>query len=97
MSGGGGGDEVTASVRVVNRLGVHARPVSQLVAIVKRHRASVTVRGPGGEADGASLLQMLGLLAPKGSELTFTARGHDARTVVAALADLVARGFDEDD
>lgn len=97
MSGGPPGEEASACVRVVNRLGVHARPVSQLVAIVRRHKSKVTVVGPGGEADGGSLLQMLGLLAPKGSELQFTARGQDAGAVVAALADLVARGFDEDD
>lgn len=85
----------SATVRVVNAQGLHARPISEFVKLVGRHGCRVTVRGPGGEADGASVLQMMGLMAPRGSELTIQANGQDAETVLAALCRLVERGFDE--
>ena len=53
------------------------------------------VEGPGGQADGASVLQMMGLAAALGSELHIHAEGEDARDAVQALQALVARGFGE--
>jgi phosphocarrier protein HPr len=85
----------TVTVRIVNAQGLHARPISEFVKVVGRHGSRVTVQGPGGQADGASVLQMMGLLAPKDSELTITAEGADCQDVLEALTTLVARGFDE--
>ncbi|RKY19018.1 MAG: HPr family phosphocarrier protein [Planctomycetota bacterium] len=85
----------SVTVRIVNRQGLHARPISEFVKVVGRHRARVTVRGPGGEADGASVLQMMGLMAPLDSELMITAAGDDRLAVLAALSQLVAAGFGE--
>jgi phosphotransferase system HPr-like phosphotransfer protein len=53
------------------------------------------VRGPGGQADGSSVLQMMGLMAPQDSELQITAAGVDSQAVLAALTELVAAGFGE--
>ena len=82
-------------VRIVNKHGLHARPISDFVKTVSRFDASVTVRGPGGEADGASVLQMMGLAAGLGAELDICASGGDAEAVLTALATLVADGFGE--
>ncbi len=82
-------------VRIVNKQGLHARPISDFVKTVARFEASVTVRGPGGEADGASVLQMMGLAAGLGAELDLHATGEDAEALLSALATLVADGFGE--
>lgn len=84
-----------AVVRIPNALGLHARPISEFVRTVGRFRARVVVRGPGGEADGGSVLQMMGLAAPRDAELEITASGSDAREVVEALCGLVEAGFGE--
>jgi phosphocarrier protein len=46
--------------------------------------------------DGKSIMGLLLLAAPRGAELTILADGDDAPQAVAALAELVERGFDGD-
>ena len=82
-------------VKLVNKHGLHARPISEFVKLVGRFRARVRVEGPGGQADGGSVLQMMGLAAAHGSELRIHAEGEDAGEVLAALEGLVTRGFGE--
>ncbi|MFT7465137.1 MAG: phosphocarrier protein HPr [Pseudohongiellaceae bacterium] len=82
-------------VRIVNKQGLHARPISDFVKTVSRFSAVVTVRGPGGEASGSSVLQMMGLAAGLGAELDIRADGGDAEAVLEALSALVANGFGE--
>lgn len=89
------GETAAATVQVVNAQGLHARPISEFVKIVVRHRSRVVVDGPGGQADGASVLQMMGLAAPMGSELRIRAVGADCAAVVEALTQLVQGGFGE--
>ncbi|MCB9897251.1 MAG: HPr family phosphocarrier protein [Planctomycetes bacterium] len=86
---------LSAVVRIVNPQGLHARPISQFVEITRRYRARVQVRGPGGEADGGSVLEMMGLAAAQGDELHITALGGEAGAALAALCELVQRGFGE--
>lgn len=83
-------------VKIVNKQGLHARPISDFVKTVMRFQATVTVRGPGGEADGSSVLQMMGLEAGRGTSLEISAEGVDAEATVEALAALVSKGFGED-
>jgi phosphocarrier protein HPr len=83
-------------VRIVNRQGLHARPISRFVQTVARFEARVTVTGPDGTvADGASVFSMMTLAAGQGSELLLEADGTQARESLAALASLVAEGFGE--
>lgn len=98
MSADSGLSPVTVAhlvVRIVNKQGLHARPISDFVKTVSRFSSVVTVRGPGGEADGSSVLQMMGLAAGLGSELRISADGGDAQAVLKALAVLVGDGFGE--
>ena len=44
---------------------------------------------------GTSILGLMLLGAGTGTELTLEAEGPDAEAAVAALGDLIARGFDE--
>ncbi|GJM22323.1 MAG: hypothetical protein DHS20C15_22380 [Planctomycetota bacterium] len=94
-AGSSDSSEASATVRVVNPQGLHARPISCFVKLSSRYSCRISVRGPGGEADGASVLSMMSLAASQGAELAITARGADAHEALAALVDLVTRGFDE--
>jgi phosphocarrier protein len=79
----------------VNPQGLHARPISEFVRTVARYSATVRVRGPGGEADGASVLDMMRLQGAQGCELEILASGKEAHEAIAALHALVAAGFGE--
>jgi phosphocarrier protein HPr len=83
-------------VRIVNRQGLHARPISRFVQTVNRYGAKVSVTGADGTvADGASVFSMMTLAAGQGAELVLEAEGNEAREALAALAALVAEGFGE--
>ena len=82
-------------VSIVNPQGLHARPISEFVRTVGRFEASVRVRGPGGEADGASVLDMMRLQGAQGCELEILATGAQAQEAIQALHDLVTAGFGE--
>lgn len=84
-------------VRIVNPMGLHARPAGRFVAEVERHAAQVRVRCNGEEVDGGSILSLLMLEAVQGVALEIEAQGDDATQAVEALAALVARGFEEAD
>ena len=84
------------SVRLINRQGLHARPISQFVDLVTRAGARVQVTGPDGTvADGSSVFSMMTLAAGEGSELAISVSGSGAEDLLAALVDLVGSGFGE--
>lgn len=60
-----------------------------------KFKAKVTVRNGSLAADGKSILELMTLVAPKGTVLSFEAEGDDADAMVKALIEIVNRGFDE--
>jgi phosphocarrier protein len=76
--------------------GLHLRLADQIVHLAQRFRAEVRVAHRGREADGKSILDMLGLAAAGGTRLDLEARGPDAEGAVAALTDLIATWSPED-
>ncbi len=84
------------TVRLVNRLGLHARAAARFVDLAGRFRSSIVVVMGGVGVDGKSILGILTLAAPCGTELQLVADGDDADDALAALAGLVADGFGEE-
>ena len=84
-----------ATVTIVNRLGLHARPASELVKVSSRFRARITLSMNNVEVDGKSIMGVMMLAAPRGSVITVRAIGEDEEPAVAALVDLIDRGFGE--
>jgi phosphocarrier protein HPr len=83
------------SVRIVNKLGMHARPAAEFVKLAGRFRAEIKVEKNGLEVDGKSIMGVLMLAAEQGSHLIIRAAGADAEEALAALAELVDGGFHE--
>ena len=89
---------VTARERVVpivNPLGLHARPAAEFVKLAARFRADVQVEKDGMTVNGKSIMGVMTLAAECGSAIRIRTSGDDAEAALAALVDLVARGFDE--
>ena len=78
-----------------NRLGMHARPCAEFVKLAGGFSSSILVARNELRVNGKSIMGVLMLAAEKGSSLTITADGSDAKEAVAALANLVRGGFDE--
>jgi phosphocarrier protein HPr len=86
----------SASVAVVNQLGMHARAAAKFVHMATRYESRVRVAREHREMDGKSIMGILLLAAARGSTITISAEGADERAAVDALASLVRSGFGED-
>ena len=84
------------TVKIQNKLGLHARPAMAFVDLAGRYKSTLTIRKQGQTVDGKSIMQMMMLAATQGTELEIEASGPDAEKMVADLEDLVNRRFDED-
>jgi phosphocarrier protein len=85
-----------ASVEVVNRAGMHARPAAELVKLAGTFSSEIHVEKDGLQVNGKSIMGVLMLAAEQGSTLRFTAAGADADAALKALVGLVKRGFEEE-
>jgi phosphocarrier protein HPr len=85
--------EVTVTIR--NESGLHVRAAAMVVRTAATFRSTVTRGGQSAQAD--SVLELLTLAAAQGAQLQLSAEGPDAELAVAALRDLIERGFAEHD
>ena len=81
---------------IVNERGLHARAAAKFVKLVEEFDAAVTVERGGMSVGGQSIMGLMMFGAGPGTELQLSATGPQAEAVMAALTDLIARGFDED-
>lgn len=87
--------EARRTVRIRNKLGLHARAAVKFVQLANRFRCEVRVAKDGQEANGKSIMGLLTLVAAFGMQIELITEGADANEAVAALAKLVDSGFDE--
>jgi phosphocarrier protein HPr len=86
-----------ATLLIVNRKGLHARASAKFVQMVERFEAAVTVTRCGETVGGRSIMGLLTLGAAQGTKITVTAEGADAEESLAALTELVANRFGEEE
>lgn len=84
-----------SKVRIKNKMGLHARPSTQIATTASRFQADIRIVKDGQEVDAKSVLELLMLAAECGSELVITAEGVDAHEAAAAIAKLVDTRFGE--
>jgi len=82
-------------VRIVNPLGMHARPAAQLVRVAAGFQSHIELVKDGVAINGKSIMGVMMLAAECGSTLTIRSHGPDEEAALDALAGLVAQGFGE--
>jgi phosphocarrier protein len=85
------------AARIVNPLGMHARPAAEFVKTANRFRSQVSVRRGDLTVNGKSIMGMMMLAAERGATLLIAADGEDSAEALDALCELVAAGFNEMD
>ncbi len=80
---------------IKNKLGLHAKTAATFVECISRYSSDVTIIKEGNEVDGKSLLSILTLYSPMGTEWTVRAVGEDADAVLSAVKELAERNFYE--
>lgn len=86
----------TRQVTIPNTQGLHARPIALISRLANEFESPLLIDMEGLEVDGRSVLELMTLCAPKGSELLLKAEGNDAEELVDRVAALIESGFGED-
>ncbi len=86
---------VEKRLKLVNKLGLHARAAAKLVQLGETFKSEIKISKDNVEANGKSILSVLLLAAPVGTELTFSIQGPDEEDAMAAIDSLIERKFDE--
>ena len=80
---------------IINPLGLHARAASKLVDCAKHFEAAITLATDGSEVDGKSIMKLLLLGAPMGTEVTLRVEGADEEDAFLKVCELINAGFGE--
>lgn len=86
---------VTRKITIINKLGLHARAANKLIDASTQFASEILIRHGSKTANGKSIMTVMLLAAPKGSELEITAEGRDAEAAVDAICALIDNYFDE--
>jgi phosphocarrier protein len=88
---------IRQQVEILNTLGLHMRPAEKFVRLALRFQSEIRVTHNGNQFNGKSILDLTSVGALCGTRLELEARGPDAAEAVAALAELIAARFHEED
>ncbi len=85
-----------AVAKITNKLGLHARASAKLVEAAARFKAHITISKDGQSVDARSIMGLMLLSAPLGSEVEICAEGEDAQEAMTAILALMAAKFGEE-
>lgn len=86
---------IEQTVTLVNKLGLHARAANKLLDTTGRFESKISINFNGREADGKSIMSVMLLAAPVGSELKIVTEGKDEKESMQAIVDLINNRFEE--
>ena len=84
-------------ITITNKLGLHARAAAKIVTLTNNYKANIQIKNGKKIADAKSIMKLLMLSAPKGTELTIIANGDDELSAINNLVNLVKNKFDENE
>ncbi len=86
---------IRRDVRLINRLGLHARAASKLVQCASRHHCQVWLERESRRVNAKSIMGVLLLAAPCGTELVLECDGPEEEAALKALVALIEDRFGE--
>ena len=89
--------ELKKQITIINKLGLHARAASKLVATASRFRSQVQIDRNGQLADAKSIMSVLMLAASNGTTLNIIVSGDDAETALHHIETLINDRFGEEE
>lgn len=81
---------------IINQRGLHARASAKFVKCAESFNADITVSRDGMSVPATSIMGLMMLGAAMGTSICVEATGPEAGEALEALAQLVARKFDEE-
>lgn len=86
---------ITKTTKIVNRLGLHARPSAMLVTAASKFAANVFFTKNGLRVNGKSIMGVMMLAAEQGSEILVEVDGEDEETAIVEILKVIESGFGE--
>ena len=86
---------ISHTTKIVNRLGLHARPSAMLVTATSRYQSEVYFTKNGLRVNGKSILGVMMLAAEQGSELLIEIDGPDEQQALAEVLNVIDSRFGE--
>ncbi len=82
-------------MKILNKYGLHARPVTQLVELANNFNSKIEISNTSLTVDAKSIMSVMRLAGTAGMKLKILADGADAQEAVDALSKLFEDGFGE--
>jgi phosphocarrier protein len=82
-------------LKIVNRLGLHARAAAKLVTLCTRYVSDVVIVANGKRANARHFIAILLLSASMGVKVSVEASGPDEIEAITAVTRLISTGFGE--
>jgi phosphocarrier protein len=82
-------------VKIVNKLGIHARPAAEIVKTAGKFKSSITIIRDDLEVNAKSIMGVMMLAAEFGSTIMLRAIGEYADAALDALTSVIANKFGE--
>ncbi len=82
-------------IKIVNKLGLHARAAAKFVAHASRYHANIDVFLGEKKANGKSIMGVMMLAAKYGTEIIVETAGEDEVPALLALEELINKRFGE--
>ncbi len=87
---------ISTTITVPNKAGLHARAAAKLVATAAAFQSRIELGTKERMVDAKSILSLMLLAAPLGSELILTLDGRDEQAALQAILGLIAQRFGEE-
>jgi len=88
--------ELVKRIRIDNDLGLHARSAARIVKLAEKYKSRLFLgKDDQEEVDGSSILSILTLACPKGTEVQLRIVGEDSKEFMEELSDLFEQKFGE--
>jgi phosphocarrier protein HPr len=87
---------ITTDIRIVNKLGLHARPSAKLVNIASQFESEIMLKRENLEVNAKSIMGVMMLAAEMGSVVTATAEGPDEKDAIEAIIQVFNSKFGEE-
>ncbi len=84
------------TVKIINKLGLHARPTALLVQETSKYLSTIELEANGLKVNGKSIMGVLMLAAAYNSDLKIFANGDDAEKALSGIEALIKSKFDEE-
>lgn len=95
LEGAGTRQRLLQRFKIQNKLGLHARAAAKIVELGNHFEARLFLRKDDKEVDGSSILSILTLSCPRGTEIQARIEGSDSAEFMAKLKELFETHFGE--